>query len=342
MNASHNYDTVILHEKLMREVTPEMSFRDDNPELWRQNLKSRLGSLLGLDRMPAPAPLNPTSIWKRDTTYGTIEKISFASEPGYDIPAYLCIPHNATPPYTAFICLQGHSTGMHNSIAVAKDDENKSIEIAGDRDFGIGCMKRGIAALCIEQRAFGECEDTRHGDWVSRCHNPSAQAMMIGRTLLGERVYDVDRAIDYLLSRTEFHPGRIGVMGNSGGGTVSMFAGGLLDRLSFVMPSCSFASFKDSIMSINHCICNYVPGLLQLADCAEITALAVPKPMVIVNGKDDNIFPITSARDSFAQLKRIYNAFGAGDKCQHVIGHEGHRFYADPAWTAMTPYMNQV
>ena len=331
----HNFDTVKLHEKLMREAAaPEFEYRGQDLQQWEKELKERLSDLLGMDAMPEKCDLNPQTIWTKKHEYGTIEKIVFTAEPGYSVPAYVCLPKNTQPPYDFFICLQGHSTGMHNSIAVAKTNEDETIEIAGDRDFGIGCMKRGIAALCIEQRGFGECEDGRRKNFLA-CHNPTMQALMLGRTILGERIYDVDRAIDYLLTRTDAKADRIGVMGNSGGGTVSIFAGGLLDRLSFVMPACSFSSFLDSIMSIDHCCCNYVSGLLALADCAEITALAAPKPLVVVNGLTDPIFPIDSAKQSFTKVKEIYERFGAGENCLHVIGGEGHQFYADEAWEAM-------
>lgn len=334
----HNYDTVKLHEVLMRDSNPEFQYKGQEVIQWQNELKKRLSSLIGLDIMPDKCDLAPRTIWTKKHEYGTIEKIVFTSEPGYEVPAYVCLPDKSESPYDFFICLQGHSTGMHNSIAVAKDNEDEIIDVAGDRDFGIGCMKVGIAALCIEQRGFGECYDPRHGS-LPGCHNPAMQAMMLGRSLLGERVYDIDRGIDYLLTRNDTKAERIGVMGNSGGGTASLFAGAMLDRLSFVMPSCTFCSFQDSIMSINHCCCNYIPGLFLLADMAEIVALAAPKPLVLVSGLTDKIFPLDSAKKSFETVKDIYNRFGAGTHCHHVIGSEGHRFYAEDAWPVMLKEM---
>ena len=64
------------------------------------------------------------------------------------------------------------------------------------------------------------------------------RALMRGRTILGERVFDVDRTIDWMASRGGFDMTQIGIMGNSGGGTTSMFAGAVLPRLTHVMPSC--------------------------------------------------------------------------------------------------------
>lgn len=313
-----------------------LSYSGGDFKQWQRRLRSRLRKLLG--DMPAErVPLDVKHLWTRPHPLGHIEKIVFTSEPHSDVPAYVCIPKNAVPPFPFMICLQGHSTGMHVSIAVQYDDETKSLKVEGDRDFAIGCMRRGIAALCVEQRSFGErCE--RKQEYVSpesRCHDAMMQALMLGRTLLGERVYDVDRGIDYLASRNDVDMRRIGVMGNSGGGTTSIYAGALLPRISYTMPSCSFCTYRDSKMALYHCSCGYFPNVLKYAEMADILALLAPRPVVIVAGTRDGIIPLTGVRRAFRQVKRIYRAAGAEKRCHLVVGKEGHRFYAEDAWPVM-------
>jgi predicted esterase len=63
--------------------------------------------------------------------------------------------------------------------------------------------------------------------------------------------------------------------------------------------------------------------------------LFAPRPVVIVAGKEDPIFPIQGVRRAFRHLKKIYRACGAGTECHLVVGEEGHRFYADAAWPVM-------
>jgi hypothetical protein len=287
--------------------------------------------------MPAEkCELRPRRLWKREHPLGTIEKIAFASEPFYDVPAFVCLPRDVDPPYTFFICLQGHSTGMHKSIAVDRDDNSRRIRVEGDRDYALGCMHRGIAALCIEQRSFGERRELKQKRGAAHgCHEATMHALMLGRTLIGERVYDVDRGIDYLASRGDADMKSIGVMGNSGGGTISMFSAALLPRIAFAMPSCYFCTFRDSIMSIYHCMCNYIPGLLKYAERSDSMGLFAPGPLVIVAGKDDGIFPIGATRRAFRELQHIYEAYGAENRCHLVVGDGGHRFYADEAWPVM-------
>jgi len=323
-----DYDPYVVHRRMMEQTTHELAYRGGDVAAWQRKLRARLRTLLGEFPKKRP-PLNVRSLWTRDHELGAIEKIVFTSEPGADVPAYVCIPKNAEPPTPWMVCVQGHSTGMHNSIGVSFDDETKAIRPEGDRDFALGCMRRGVAALCIEQRAFGE----RKGfGQTEGCHPAAMHALMLGRTLIGERVFDVDRGIDYLATRKDVDRRALGVMGNSGGGTISMFSAAVLPRLRFAMPSCYFCTFLDCILSLLHCMCNYIPRLYQVAEMADILGLFAPRPVVIVAGKADEIFPIEGTRSSFRKLKRIYRAAGAADRCHLVEGNGAHRFYAKDAW----------
>ena len=333
---SHN------HQFLMNNLTPSLQFADKGSQLWpdvhqwQVELGRKLKQLVG--EMPAEVPpLNVRHLWHRDHPLGSIEKIIFTTEAYVDVPAYVCIPRDVPPPLTFMICLQGHSTGMHLSIGVDQQDEATPVDIEGDRDFALGCMQRGIAALCIEQRSFGERAENHQQmvDQFNGCHDAVMHALMLGRTMIGERVFDVDRSLDYLYSREDVDRDRIGVMGNSGGGTISLFSAALLPRVAFAMPSCYFCTFRDSIMSIYHCGDNYIPGLLKTAEMADILGLFAPKPVVIVAGDEDYIFPIEATRLAFTDLQMIYAAAGAEDRCHLVVGGGGHRFYADDAWPVM-------
>ncbi len=326
-----DFSPSLYHQHLVKTTTPAMGYVGGDVTAWQRKLRAKLRKLVG----PWPkqrVDLNVQSVWQRDHRVGSIEKIIFTSEPYADVPAYLCIPKNAKPPYTWMICLQGHNTGIHNSIGI-DFDEKDPIKVEGDRDFGIGCMKRGVAALCLEQRSFGQRRETvqkitaRNG-----CHDATMHALMLGRTLLGERVFDVDRAIDLLMTRDDVNKKRIGVMGNSGGGTISLFASALCSRVQFAMPSCFFCTFADSIMSVYHCADNYVPGLLPVAEMPDIMGLFAPRPVVLVAGKTDPLFPLPAVKKAFTHLKKIYRSAGAVNRCHLIVGNQGHRFYARDAW----------
>ena len=332
-----NLSPSVYHRRALRDTPQELSFRGGNFRAWQRALRRKIAELSGFDLLCGPrVPLQVRPFGRRRVPLGTIERIAFAAEPGADVLAYVCLPANARPPFTFFICLQGHSTGMHNSIGIAREDDGQPAYIDGDRDFALGCLRRGMAAICLEQRSFGERREqlqkqvSTHG-----CHDATMQGLLLGRTLLAQRVFDVDRAIDYLEQRGDADLRRVGVMGNSGGGTVALFAAALLPRVQFAMPSSYFCSFRDSIMSIYHCADNYLPGVLRYAEMGDILGLFAPKPVVVVHGRHDPIFPLAGTRREFARLRRIYTAAGAPDRCHLVLGDEGHQFYADRAWPVM-------
>lgn len=330
------------HRRVMAHTRQALAYRGGDVGRWQRTLRRRLWDLVG--RMPTRRmPLRVRSLWTREIALGRIEKIVFTAEPGADVPAYVCLPRDGAAPYPFFICLQGHTTGMHVSLAVDRDDETRPIAVEGDRDFALGCLRRGIAALCLEQRSMGERRE-RLQKQVSEqgCQDAAMQALMLGKTLIGERVFDVDRGIDYLAGRGDADLRCLGVMGNSGGGTISMFAAALLARIRLAMPSCSFCSFRDSIMSLYHCADNYIPGLLPVAEMSDIMGLFAPRPVVIVAGEKDDIFPIGGTLREFRKLKAIYRAAGAPERCHLVIGPEGHRFYAELAWPVMLRELQAV
>ncbi|MFW6303036.1 MAG: alpha/beta hydrolase family protein [Candidatus Sumerlaeota bacterium] len=338
-----DYSPSLCHHYLMDRI--EQSHRWD-PDMdvvaWRNRFRPVLNELV-MKNLPEERPdLDVVSLWRRQVDQGIIEKIEFTVEAHCRATAYVCLPANAKPPWTFCICLQGHSSGMHNSVGLDKETEQEKITVAGDRDFALQCMERGLAAICIDQRGLeGERKEKRIASGHT-CHQGALHALMIGRTLIGERVYDVDRVIDYLATRGDVSMDRIGVMGNSGGGTTTVFSAALLDRIAWAMPSCYFCTFRDSILAVHHCLCNYVPDLYRHAEMAEVLGLFAPKPVVVVAGKDDKIFPIDSTRSEFERLKGIYESSGEGEKCRLVVGSEGHRFYAEQAWPVMLELIDKI
>jgi len=320
----------------------EFSFENfDSFDSYVSSARPALLKLLGLSDMAArksPNRYSPESLWKRDFGWGTVEKLRFEYEPEEFGCAYFCLPAGAEPPYRLFICLQGHSTGMHTSIAVRWEDESTPLDIAGDRDFAVQCAKRGFASLCLEQRYFGErsmnTEDRKPG-----CQLPALQNLLIGRTAIGDRVFDLDCAIDYLKRRDDLDHEFLGITGNSGGGTTAMFAGAVLTRPTHLMPSCAFSSFRGSIGAMKHCTCNYIPNLLHFGEAADVLGLTAPRPLVVVSGAEDKIFPLADARLQFERLRRIYAAAGAPENLRHAIGPEGHRYYAEAGFAALAELM---
>ena len=127
-------------------------------------------------------------------------------------------------------------------------------------------------------------------------------ALLMGRTTIGERVWDICRLVDVLegsfAHKVDVH--KICCMGNSGGGTATAYAAALEDRFALVMPSSAMSTYKDSIGAVRHCTCNFVPHICEYFDMSDLMAMAWPKYYIQVNGTEDKIFPIAGARTVFS------------------------------------------
>ena len=291
-------------------------------------------SLCGWDKMPDPD--SPPRVVREFAEDGdprfTEMRFSFESEPGFYVPAHLLIPkaasaHSRGGRLPVMICLQGHSTGMHISLGRAKFPGDAET-IAGGRDFAVQAVERGYIAVAMEQRGLREL---KHGQG---CLLPASQALLLGRTLLGERIYDIRRLIDALEDGLCdcADPARVYLMGNSGGGTATWHAAAIEHRLAAVMPSCAFNLYRKSIFAMDHCICNHIPHILEYMEMPDLAMLTAPTPVVIVCGREDGIFPLDGVEEGFETVKAVYAAAGVPDACRLVIGPGGHRFYPDEAW----------
>jgi hypothetical protein len=123
-------------------------------------------------------------------------------------------------------------------------------------------------------------------------------------------------------------------MGNSGGGTATFYASCIEKRIKYSMPSCAFCTYKDSIVDIRHCACNYIPGIALDFDMGDLCGLIAPRKLIVVSGAMDSIFPHNGVAESVELAKFYYRASGSADLPVWIEGPEGHRFYAALSWPA--------
>jgi dienelactone hydrolase len=329
------------HRRLAASLVPSLSYRGGDLEAWRAELTPVLRRLLG-ELSPPLASLRVRSLWTRTVSGGTVEKIVFESQPEVEVPAYLCLPSQVRPPYPVMICLQGHSSGMHTSISVDRFTESRPIRVQGDRDLALGCLSRGVAALCIEQRALGERSE-RVNPWPQvtwhECTEAAMHALVLGQTLIGQRVYDVDRGIDFLQMRGGFDLTRLGVMGQSCGGTISLYSAALLSRIKIAVVCSAFCTYQDSLLPRLHCPDNYVPSILRYCEISDVLGLCAPRPVIVVGGRRDPIFPFVGFQRAASHLRAIYEAAHAAGNCRVVEVGGGHRFYAREIWAELGRYL---
>lgn len=334
--------------KLVTETEPSMRYKKgQDVTTWQNESREKLSELLGFNEIKKFACDDEFTIDydKADYQAGFREiRFRFFSEEGVIVPCHLVVPIDAKEPLPVVICLQGHSTGMHISLGRAVYGERDVISAkGGDRDFAIRTIKEGYAAITVEQRCFGESgNDPKTGE--PACRDAAMRAILIGRTLIGERVWDIMRTIDMLEAKFSelVDKDRVICLGNSGGGTATVYASAIDERIKVSVPSCAFCTFADSIAAVQHCNCNYVPYIAKYFDMGELCGMIAPRGLVIVNGKEDKIFPEEGAKKAFSYTKEIYKASGAEDKCYHIFGAEGHRFYADDAWPTIQKLIKEI
>lgn len=205
---------------------------------------------------------------------------------------------------------------------------------------GLQAVENGYAAFCIEQRGLGEKLSSRthpDGKWYPRphaCAHPSLVALSLGKTILGERVWDVMRGIDILdrFKDYKLDLSKIMITGNSGGGTVSFYSSCLDQRIGYVAPSCGFAPFSASILNIEHCVCNYVPNISLFFEMQDLSVLIAPRRFTIVAGKNDPIFPIEGVKEGYKTVENIYKKFNAKNNCRLFITPKAHWWCNDLVW----------
>ncbi len=332
-----NVDTC--HERIMLERKPLLAF-DENAdyEAWREAVRAKLTEALG--DMPEKCEEHFQIEWEKEHDTFHEYRILFYSEEHVEVPCHLWVPKEikwAAKPCPVVICLQGHSSGMHISMGKAVREGDEETLSDGDRDFAPQIIAQGYAALILEQRGFGERRSDKEMtfwgvDMKFTCNHAAMVAMHMGRTLLGERVWDISRAIDMLAHFAELDMEKIAVMGNSGGGTAAFYAACMDERIQIVMPSCSVCNYNRSITAMRHCACNYLPGIAKYVDMGDLACLIAPRKLVMVSGELDKGFAIDGAKSSYSTIEKVYAKAGVKDNCRMVIGKEGHRFYAEQSW----------
>jgi dienelactone hydrolase len=298
-------------------------------EQWQRALRSKLSELIG--HFPdARGPLHAQTLEVREFPKYTREKFVFESRPGVGVLGYLITPSNARPPLPTVICIPGHGRGVDDVVGIDEHGNDRTGNPGYQRDFALQVAERGLAAVAIEPMAFGCRRDPltrKKGPTAYACQPVAGSALLLGETMIGWRVFDVTRAIDWIETRAELNAKRVGCMGISGGGTCTLFATALEPRIRAAMVSGYLNTFRSSIMSMSHCIDNYVPGILQWAEMYDVAGLIAPRPLFSEGGDRDPIFPVEAARESFARVKGAYQVFGAPDAVQQEIFPGVHEFH---------------
>ena len=324
--------------KLLHSVEPIYSYKSsDHISKFQESGRRTLEKLLGINKIKK---CNISSEIKiecdrlADDLACREIKFTFESEEGIFVPCHLFVSKNDSPA-PLVVALHGHSTGMHVLAGRKKYDIDEKTIKGQECDFVRQAIERGFSALSIEHRGFGERGGNEKG---AHCTELAMRAIMLGRTLVGDRVWDTKAAIDATISHFSdlVDTNNIICIGYSGGGTIGTYLSALDDRIKTTVITSAVCTFADSIGAMGHCACNYVPSMAENFDMGNICQLIAPRRLIIISGDKDPIFPIGGAIDSAKIAKTAYKAYDAEDKITHIIAGGGHKFYPKEVWNILS------
>ena len=248
--------------------------------------------------------------------YYTIEKIVFQTIPGFYVTANFYLPHDRPSTLPCVIYLNGHWPSLDGAKT-------------GFQDRYLWYPVNGFALVVIDPIGFGEFPGVHPGmAKLSQWH-----WLSLGYTPAGVEVWNAMRVIDWLESRSEIDPARIGVTGISGGGVMTQFLAALDDRVAVAAPSCSTYTIGSQVtfgLISEQCDCTFYPNVYQI-DFPEVLALIAPRPLLILGGRKDPIFPPAGFREAFKRTSRIYDLYqDAGNYKSKIKLVESCKGHTDP------------
>ena len=262
-------------------------------------------------------PLNAGITGTQEYPEFTMEKILFHSRENYTVSANFYLPKNRNGKVPAVLFLCGHAASGKASPAYQTAMR--------------GLVLRGFAVLAIDPVGQGERHQFLDVPGFPQ-ENPCMEHNILGKQLLlnGEwfgawRTYDAVRGMDYLLTRPEIDPARVGVYGNSGGGTLTAWVSAVDDRFFAMAPSCFVTTWVHDLENelpsdIEQCPPNAMKKGLEIAD---FLIAAAPRPCLLLGQKNDFFDPrgIVEVRD---ELKSLYALLGCEDRIDLCIGPGSH------------------
>ncbi len=304
---------------------------------WQTITRAKLAELAGYRREPKSPEIVHECIFPLP---GELSRrvIYLGARTGVDIPVHLVGPPGPQQRRPVMICLQGTNSGAHLSWGEARFPADFALVKQG-YDLAIQAAKRGYLAIAIEQNCFGERDERQISPRsAAPCVDATMHAILLGRSLIGERCSDVSAVIDWLEAEHEslgIDMKNIHAMGHSSGGSVALFTAALDTRISAVLACGCIGYIRDTIARRrDEQGQNVIPGILNWLEMADIAGLVAPRALVTVAGETDHIWPAAGCAAVIAEAKSIYAKHDAADRLLCVREPGGHKFRSDASWQA--------
>jgi dienelactone hydrolase len=295
---------------------------------WRARRRDRLIELLG--PFPDPVPLNVETLESVQCDGYRRDKIVFDTEETMSVPAYLLVPDDRVAEGAAVLACHGHGPGKSQAVGLEHTD-------APNSDYARQLVAQGYVVLAPDLRCFGERQDWNPEDHYA-CDTNLVHAVMAGWNPLTQNIWDLTRGLDVLAEHPLVDASRLGMVGLSYGGTVTLFTAAYDSRVAAAVVSGYFSSWAVSHkMPWNMCGSQVLSGMLGRLEHEDLGALIAPRPLLIETGTEDPLFPLAAAAESVRRTRLVYESEGAGDRLEHDIFEGDHQWHG----VAAVPFLNR-
>jgi len=319
-----NYSLQPFVREWLQEHPPKLSYtlktQERSFESWKQQVRELIFKKIPLLE---PLPLNKQQLKIHgETTSNGIRfiQLSLMAIPGLRVPGIMCIPENIDQKVPACICIHGHGQNIYNTVGMKKSKNREY--------FGYELAKLGLITLSFDWIGSGVRESFKN-KFLFFLQDEGQRTnwfRFMGLDMLGLRITEVKSLINYLITHDNVDSKRIGIIGHSGGGTLSLFAACLDNRIKVCATSGYLSTWDHSILAMYHCGCNYVADLRKYLELYDVYASLAPRPLAITIGKKDKIFPYEGTKISVPIIKEAYQEANHPENLLIHVQKEGHKF----------------
>jgi dienelactone hydrolase len=285
---------------------------------YQERRRKELWSLLG--DLPWQHRTAPPKVLRTEKHDGyTLERLVLDLNGIEPVPALLLIPDKRQSPAPGLLYIHWHA-GMYG---LGKEQLLRGVEV--QPAYAPVCVEKGLVTLAIDSWCFGERKPA--GDGKKGEEDAFKLMLWKGRVLFGMMMFDELRALNYLASRPEVDPHRLGAFGMSMGATKAWWLAALDSRVHLCMDVCCLTDYEELIKTralSEHGVYYYVPSLLMHFQTADINELIVPRPHLSVNGRQDPLTPPAGVEKIRDHLLPLYRKYGKEPDCRIELFESAH------------------
>lgn len=323
-------------------MQPRLHFDGETPcPVWREQAMQKLLELIG--PFPPAVPLAAEVEYTAEEPFFFRQRVVLDVEENMSLPCQVLIPKGmkADGSNPAILCCHGHGRLGKDPVAglVSTPEHQADIDLM-NYDYAAQMARAGFLTLAPDLRGFGERRDGDDPLGRDTCNVNFLKGSLMGLYPLTLNVWDMKCCVDYLCTRPEVDPGRIGMMGLSLGGTMTAFTAAVepriraADVIGYVNPFASFGVHRG-----NFCGSQMLPGLYRWLDTSDIAGLIAPRPLLLEMGTADSCFYFHDLWQGYREVRKIYEAAGAADRLWADVHPGPHAFAGNKAFPFFKRYL---